>query len=251
MANETAVWVYAVQRGGESGRTPAGVGGEATRRVTAAGLTAVVGTVPLDRFGADALQRNLNDFEWLAATADAHNAVIEAVADGRAVIPVRLAVLCADDEGVRKLLAERRADLDRALSLVEGRIELGVKVFQAQSAAESRMPRATSGAEYLKLRRDALYRDRIEREAADVAAAELYRGLCPYSVAARRRPVTDRALTGRDTPMLLNAAYLVDHGRVGEFRTAANRLAEHPLLLVEQTGPWLPYSFVGSAGDIR
>ncbi|WP_067714188.1 GvpL/GvpF family gas vesicle protein [Nocardia yamanashiensis] len=250
MGSEHVVWVYAVQRGDDVARTPAGVGGEATRGVTAAGLTAVVGTVPVDRFGAEALQRNLNDFDWLAATADAHNAVIEAVADGRAVVPVRLAVLCGDDEGVRRLLSDRRADLDRALSLVEGRIELGVKAFQAHRGDPDRMPRATSGAEYLKLRRESLHRDRTERDAADLAAAELFRELCPYAVAARRRPVTDRALTGRDTPMLLNAAYLVEHARIGEFRGAANRLADHPLLIVEQTGPWLPYSFVAGAGDL-
>src|SRR4051794_36070272 len=69
MDSETAVWVYAV-RGGEAPAPEAsGVSGEPVRCVRAAGLTAVVGTVPLAEFGAEALQRNLNDFDWLADTA--------------------------------------------------------------------------------------------------------------------------------------------------------------------------------------
>jgi hypothetical protein len=48
-----------------------GVSGEPIRAVTRTGLTAIVGTVGLDEFGEDGLRHNLEDLDWLAATARA------------------------------------------------------------------------------------------------------------------------------------------------------------------------------------
>src|SRR4051794_24471870 len=105
------VWVYAVTHGGRvEGRLRGlrGVAGEMVRLVASGGLVAVVGTVSLDEFGEDALRRNLEDLDWVAAKARAHDAVISAVAQAAAVIPVRMATVYRDDEGVRKLLDCRR-----------------------------------------------------------------------------------------------------------------------------------------------
>ncbi|QLY34488.1 GvpL/GvpF family gas vesicle protein [Nocardia huaxiensis] len=259
----TAVWIYAVHHSADTGpigigenrtgvrsnRAVTGVSGEEVRVVEADGLAAVVGSVPLTDFAPDALQRNLNDLDWLAGTAQAHNAVIESVAAGRTVVPVRLAVLCHDDDGVRAMLAERHDDFTEALSLVEGRAEWGVKVFAHPEPAEEPGQRPASGADYLRGRRDALHRNETERDEAARAADELFQALCPYAVASRHRPLTDSSLAGRETPMLLNAAYLVDEARADEFRTALDEFTDHPLLEVEPTGPWLPYSFVGAIGD--
>ena len=57
-----------------------GVSGEPVRAVTTAGLTAAVGTVGLDEYGEEGLRRNLEDLDWLAANARAHDAVIAAIA---------------------------------------------------------------------------------------------------------------------------------------------------------------------------
>ncbi|MFD0000571.1 GvpL/GvpF family gas vesicle protein [Nocardia sp. NPDC127526] len=246
-----AVWVYTVVRDADPVPAISGVSGEPTRWVGACGLAAVVGSVPLPEFGAEALQRNLNDLDRLAAIARDHNAVIETVAASRPALPVRLAVLCRDDDGVRALLTERNSDLDAALTLVDGRAEWGVKAFLRRPPSQEQRSRPASGADYLRRRRDALRRDHIDRAAAERAAAELFQGLSPYTVGARRRTLTDNSLTGRDTPMLLNAAYLVDNAKVTEFRAAVTRFADHPDLIVEQTGPWPPYSFVGALGDPR
>lgn len=51
--------------------------------------------------------------------------------------------------------------------------------------------------------------------------------------------------------MVLNAAYLVDDDRGGQFAQAVAALdAGEPQLQLELTGPWPPYSFaVPDAGD--
>ena len=74
-----AVWLYAVVHGdGAEDRIARlrGVAGEPVRAVADGGLLAAVGTVALDEFGEEAVRRNLEDLDWLAAKARAHDAVI-------------------------------------------------------------------------------------------------------------------------------------------------------------------------------
>ncbi|MZE72320.1 GvpL/GvpF family gas vesicle protein, partial [Streptomyces sp. SID5789] len=77
---------------------------------------------------------------------------------------------------------------------------------------------------------------------AEAVDAELRR----YAVAAtRHRPQSER-LTGRRTPQLLNAAYLVeDADRAAFTRALAGLTAEgrHPAVRADASGPWIPYSF--------
>ncbi|MFI6866630.1 GvpL/GvpF family gas vesicle protein [Nocardia sp. NPDC050406] len=246
-----ALWVYAVRRADTALPELPGVAGEKLRTVGAAGLSAVVGAVPLPDFGVESLARHLNDLDWLAATARTHNAVIEAVAYDSTAIPVRLAVIFRDDESVRALLTEHRDEFDAALDLVEGRAEWGVKAFLRRPAVAEPAAAPSSGADYLRRRREALHRNRTEREIAEKTADEIYHALSPFAVGARTRPAVDPSLSGFAEPMLLNAAYLVDDARSGEFLSAVAELtAAHPEITIERTGPWLPYSFVGGVGDI-
>ncbi|WP_162958436.1 GvpL/GvpF family gas vesicle protein [Nocardia yunnanensis] len=250
MDNEYAQWVYAVRRGEVPPPAATGVCGETVRCIHAAGLTAVVGAVPLADFDSDALQRNLNDFDWLAAAARAHHAVVEAASAGRPVIPVRLAVLCRDDEGVRRLLIERESDFRSALDLVDGRAEWGVRAYVRPAEPDPEPARPTSGADYLRERRDSLRRHRSEREAAELAASGMYRVLCRHAVAARCRPTTETVHTGRRGPLVLNATYLVDNTEATGFLSTAEQFDENELLTIERSGPWPPYTFVGAAGDL-
>jgi hypothetical protein len=102
-----AVWVYAIIRGGGAESRVSGlrgVAGEPVHVAAADDLAAVVGPVSLDEFGEDALRRNLEDLDWVADKARAHDAVISAVAQTGPVIPVRMATVYLDDGRVRKLL---------------------------------------------------------------------------------------------------------------------------------------------------
>lgn len=107
MDDETGVWLYAVTRGRIPPRLTElrGVGGEPVRTVDADDLLAVVSSVSLDEFGEVALKRNLEDLDWLAATARAHDAVVNSVARTAPAVPFRLATLYLGDERVRGLLA--------------------------------------------------------------------------------------------------------------------------------------------------
>src|SRR5438309_10678380 len=110
MAEDPGIWLYAVTRGPEPAVPPGttGVGGAPVRTLAEAGLVAVVGSVGLDEFGEEPLRRNLEDLDWLAATARAHDTVVDAVARSGPAVPARLATVYTDDGRVREVLAGRR-----------------------------------------------------------------------------------------------------------------------------------------------
>src|SRR6516162_2097125 len=130
------VWMYGVT-GGDPGTFAdgmAGVGGASPRTITAAGLTAIVGDVGDRENSEAALRRNLEDLDWLALTARAHHAVLEAAAKRGPVVPMRLATLFASDNGVTGTLQERADDFRQALSLISARSEWGVKAYAVKPA---------------------------------------------------------------------------------------------------------------------
>lgn len=255
MPDEQGVWLYAISRGLPSqsliGLT--GIRDEQVHAIEAAGLVAVASPVSLAEFGEEPLRRNLENLDWLAETARAHDAVVNAVAGtAPAVIPLRLATVYLDDERVRGLLAERRADFETALDQLTGVSEWGVKVYgdpdaltkpTADQAGES----DRTGTAYLLRRRAQLSaREDAERSAAE-KAEQVHTTLLGLARSATRHPPQDPQLTGRQHAwMLLNGAYLVDDTRTEEFASVVKALdSQLAGLWLELTGPWPPYSFAG------
>lgn len=260
MTESRGVWLYAVTRGFSpqdlAGLT--GVGGEPVRAVEADGLVAVVSSVSLDEFGQEALRRNLEDLDWLAATARAHDGVVEAVVRAGPAVPLRLATVYLGDERVRDEVRARRADLEAALNRVAGRTEWGVKVYCGPSSypepavADGGAPGRGAGTTYLLRRRAQLSaRETAERNAA-AQADEVHTALGGVAVAGRKHLPQDPRLSGERAWMVLNGAYLVDNSRADQFAMAVTDLErQHRGLRFELTGPWPPYSFTGIGEDGR
>lgn len=270
------VWLYAVTSsrrgdGRETSGLPSGVADEPVRLIDADGLTAVVGTVDLREFGEEALRRKLEDLDWLAGAARAHDRVINALARGGATVPVGLATVFADDDNVRAMLEERRANLSAALSRLAGRTEWGVKAYADPTAAptaveggDSQSESASHDADYiegsaganaekegagtafLKRRRAQLTQQQSAAKSWAERAARIHERLNRLSVSSRLYAPQNPALTGRRERMLLNGAYLVDDSGLDAFRSAVADLdseVRREGVHVELTGPWPSYSF--------
>lgn len=256
MTGRCLVWLYAVApHSDEEAETaaPTGVAGEPVRTIVSGDLTAIVGSVPMDVFGEEPLRRNFEDLDWLEATARAHDAVVSAVVRRGPAVPLRLATVFRDDERVRELLDERRADFAAALELVSGRTEWGVRAYgdravltAAVAEAKAEAGTMTPGAAYLARRRAQLSaQETVERDAAE-RASQVHERLLRRAAAGRCQPLTDPAVSGRRDWMVLNGTYLVDDDRTEDFTATVNALgAEFPGIRLELTGPWPPYSFAG------
>jgi len=219
---------------------PAGVVAEGS-------LAALVEPVSLAEFGREALVERLNDREWLETHARAHQDVLQAACAAAPVVPLRFGTIFDDLEDVRAMLRSRRHELEAALEYVRGRVEIGVKAWVAPASAEARRPAApVTGRAYLEQRLGA----RVQAEEASAALAEVARAaherLLACSVEAVANRPQPRELTGRDEPMILNGAYLVDDADA--FRAEVAALAAGCAargIDFEVTGPWPPYNFVG------
>jgi Gas vesicle synthesis protein GvpL/GvpF len=253
------IWIYAV-----TGRVSAtsldrlrGVGDGSVRAIAAGELTAIVEDVGLAEFGEQALRRNLEDLDWLGATARAHHRVIDALAREGPLVPIRLATVYSSDGGVAAMLAGRDADFRAALARIRGRTEWGVKAYAAgrpepQDASAGAEPPASqetgAGAAYLQRRRSQLTAHKNARQRMLANAQTIHAELSGHAVGARLHPPQASQLTGNKAIMILNAAYLLDDERGGDFASVVAALAErYPGVQLELTGPWPPYSFAADA----
>jgi hypothetical protein len=202
------------------------------------------------------LRRNLEDLDWLEATARAHHRVIDVVAQQGPLVPMRLATVYSGDESLGAMLAERSADLRVALARITGRQEWGVKAYTARQSepggsAEQTTgpasPGAGAGAAYLQRRRDELASQKDARRETLASAEIIHAELSRQAAETRVHPPQAPQLTGTKAPMILNAAYLLDDEGGEDFAAVVTALGEqHPGVRLELTGPWPPYSFAGT-----
>jgi hypothetical protein len=247
------IYVYCVMPG-DAQPSLDGVAGMDARHpvevVRHAGLAAVTTRVPLEEFGAEPLKRNLNDLDWLARVARAHQAVLDRVFASTPIVPFRLCTIYGDEAHVHQMLEREHAVLTDTLARLRDRSEWGVKLMvdAARRAERDPEPRApATGREFFERRS----RERRERAAGQGftlrAAEEVHERLRRQATAATLLQPQSRALHGREGEMIFNGAYLVERSGVERFRAVAEELRadqEQHGLALEVTGPWPPYNFV-------
>jgi hypothetical protein len=229
-----------------------GVAGAPVEQVEQDGLVAVVSPVPAADFAETPLRDHLEDLDWLAATARAHESVTGTLGTATSPLPLRLATVFRDDAGVRGMLDAQRQQLVAALERLRGRVEWGVKVYAVPEAAGTGgtpagdRPKAASGRDYLRQRRDRRRTQEQSLQQAEEFAQRLHRALLPHASDARLHRLQNSELSAGPGRNVFNAAYLVEKDEAEEFaalvyRTGAGATDSGPA--VELTGPWAPYSF--------
>lgn len=186
----------------------------------------------------------------------AHEGVIEEAMARSDVVPLRFGTIATSDEEVRQGLLDAQRDLLRHLfERVNGRVELGLKVFWrrerlfAEIAAEDDAVRAhrhalgaagnTGFFQRLQLGRmteQAIMRKRDQEADRMLSVVE---------------PLADESALGPllSDLMILNAAFLVERSQVPIFEATVRQLEgdESGRLILRYVGPLPPYSFAAPA----
>jgi hypothetical protein len=231
-----------------------GVGGSTPYTVHHAGLDAVVSRVPETDFAEEPLKARLEDLDWLEKTARAHQTVVDALTAVTCPLPLRLATVYRDDDGVRRALEEGRDEFRAALDRLAGRVEWGVKVY-AQPGSEPAQDSASSGApvsgrEFLRRRRQEVTSRENALEEAERLGRTLHAALTAQAEDVRVYPAQNPQLSRVPGQNLLNAAYLVPRESSEQFVNRVEQLGTHdPVVRVELTGPWAPYSFAAQQSE--
>ncbi|MET7712204.1 GvpL/GvpF family gas vesicle protein [Streptomyces sp. NPDC005407] len=243
-------YVYAVTRhfDGALPEDLRGIAGEPPRLLSHGDLVAVVSSVSADDFDEIPLRARLEDLDWLTGTARAHQAVVGALTSVTCPLPLRLATVCRDDSGVRRLLDAGRDRFVRTLERLDGRVEWGVKVYAETPAREADTPAdaAPTGREYLRRRLNERRSREGTWELADAVSRRLHEELSQRAEAGMLHRPQQAQLSNAPGHNVLNAAYLVPREDSTAFVECLDRLRpDGPGLRVELTGPWAPYSFAG------
>ena len=163
----------------------------------------------------------------------AHEKVIEAVMANGTVLPLRFGSGLQSEAQLAEAMATRHDELIRAIELVRGHVEIGLRVLPRDSddRRQTRSPEPPSGRAYLLERA-------TKHHLAERAKREVH---VPLTEMATAHVLASRV----GPPAVLVASYLVSDDDVEGFRTRAQELAAR----IEEaqsfvTGPWPPYSFV-------
>jgi hypothetical protein len=259
MTESCVTWLYAVAFDAHPvtgvRETPAltGVAGEPVHVVEESGLLGIVGSVPVSDFGEEELRERLQDLEWLEAAARAHHKVISTVAREGDIIPLRFATIYHDDDRVRSLLTERRADFASALNRVAGRTEWGIKAYVDPRTLERQESHDASpeegggpGTAYLLRRRAQRQGQETAQREAEDRAEQIHVALQELAVESAHHRPQDARLAQYEGSMILNTSYLVPNVLTEEFVTAVEDIrGRFPDVRIELVGPWPAYSFAG------
>lgn len=205
-------------------------------------LAIVAASVPGAIYDKGTLDSRLADVEWVSRAGAAHHAVIEAVAEGYDVLPLRFMTLFSTEARALSTFKRSQARIERALERVKGRAEWVLRVGKPDPARlqPASGDAADSGAAFLRAKAAAKRRrqDAAQRVAADTT--RLLEALEEVADESTTRPVEAGA------NLLLDAALLVSKRRVDRLQKTLTDNAAGLVAAgcsVSLTGPWPPYSF--------
>lgn len=237
-----------------------GVDGAALDHIDVPPLRAVVSPIEAAQLSGDGDDRATDPAE-LEAKVRAHDDVLRRLLPEGPVVPLRFGTAVADEEDARALLSRHREELQSALSRLAGAAEWGVKGYWSEEALHRHVSAAREaagvdgpeggaggGTSYLLARQRRREMSTDAARVRDRVVSECHRRLSQAARDAVLLPL-DSAAGDRDRRQLvLNGSYLVPQDWLSDFHETVSELsAAHADtgLVLETTGPWPPYSFVG------
>jgi hypothetical protein len=197
-----------------------------------------------------------------------HEEVVEALMEGRAVLPARFGTLFASHQRVSDMLCRAYPQLIQDIERVRGHVEIGMRFLASpdHQSESDRLPADGTGAAGLMAdgRLPLVSPNGFDGAAAAPGTAYLRAKLAKHCATNNRREVqlklvrevcgtlaghaTERRLDAEPADRVgVSAAFLVPRERLASFRRMVGLLADaHPDLALLCTGPWPPYSFVSA-----
>lgn len=224
------------------------------------GISAVVSEVPLGQFSEEGITEHLKDMKWVESKARAHETVIERVMQSRTVIPMKFCTIFKTEEGVKAMLGELHQEFKTTLYKLKGKEEWGVKVYSDPEILSQQIARSNQGlmdfdreigssptgkAYLLRKKRDEWLAEELSQKRSQYSE-EGFRRLEPLSCESRINRLLPKEVTEKKDEMILNAAYLMEKGKVRSFLSDVESLKKEYTrqgITFECTGPWPPYNF--------
>jgi hypothetical protein len=221
-----------------------GIGGEEVFGVEYKEVTGVVSPIPF------------KTIETSLPVILKHQQVVEACRARSTTLPVRFGVIFKNEGGVKEMLSKSYDDYRSKLTKLKGKEEFGAKVIldeaglkRVRAEVEAASPeiaklkksasKAGKGTSYLlKMKVDEALRTETAKRVEELSRA-VHHDL-------EDAALESAVLKSEHEQIVMNAAYLVDTSRRGEFQAEAGKVKrkyEREGLAIHLSGPWAPYSF--------
>jgi Gas vesicle synthesis protein GvpL/GvpF len=191
---------------------------------------------------AQAMERNMENLEWLALHGVRHQQVVGEVAGQMPIVPARFGTIFSGEAALLKNVLGRSNALARVFDRIADADEWGVKVFAEKIAKPATVNTARSGKEYLQQKATQIKQrpERNDPELRDFATAL-------EKIAADAAPTGK--VSGAQPSLLWQATFLVPRGRRKQWEKVLSEFVERwdGVRRIEVNGPWPPYSFVSDA----
>jgi len=154
------------------------------------------------------------EYDVNEAEVETHKKVVEQVMKKYSVLPVAYGMAFKSRKLLQIAMGAGYQAMQKALQVVDGRVELGIKVF-------------------------------LPKELEDWTAGEKEECRSDFLTSLRNKAEDSKELKLFSDRLILNAAFLVDGARIEEFSEQVDKLAmkfEKPKL--QYSGPWPAYNFV-------
>ena len=189
---------------------------------------------------ADAINRNLENLEWLALHGVRHQQAVSEIAAKGVMIPARFGTIFSTEQALVKDVQARKAALQKVFSRISDADEWGVKIFAEQSAPPKASV-ARSGKEYLQQKAARLKRPEHDDAGIQEFATELAK------IASDSAPTGK--VSGAQPNLLWQSTFLVPRSQRRQWDAALKNFVKKwsGSRRIEVNGPWPPYSFVSDA----
>lgn len=241
-----ADYVYAIVESSFSAPSGPGLGGKPVRLVSNDDLAALVSDL-----GDGHLEMGRNEIL-------SHSRVLEGALGSGAVLPMRFGVVMPGDEEVRsRLLEDHDAEIREQLTRFRGKVEINIRATYDEQML---LREVVAGNPEIERLRDAVrsrpeaatYYERIELGERAAQAVEQRREVDARNLIGALSQVCDavEASPPAHERVALNASFLVERDRLGEFDEVLEAFAEGQggRLRFKYTGPLPPHSFVQFTG---
>lgn len=229
-------------------------------------IEAVVSKVSLEEFSAEAIEKKTREYlHWIKEKALAHELVIEEAMSNNgeilSLIPMRFGTIFKEAASLQETISNDYAKILEVLARIRHKQEWSVKVYLQDKSKFERLLKKQNEmikekereladlpeglAFFMEEELKEIISGELEKELNELAE-DLFVCLGKYAVDLSKGKILEKELTGRDEPMVLNAAYLISEEKVEDFKNAFARLNQQVQpngVYLEHSGPWPVYNF--------
>lgn len=229
-------------------------------------LEAVVSEVSVEEYGSEEIQKKAQeDVKWIKEKAVIHERVIEEAMKksnkNQGLIPMNFGTIFKEEASLKRNLDKNYEKIKQILDNIRGKQEYSLKVYHSDKKKLEQKVKEESKVIKEKEREIASLSEGMaffmEEELKEIVNREmnnelnnimdfLFETLKKHSVDSVRNKVRDKEFTGKNMPMVLNAAYLITEEKIEEFKKEAESLKQeiqYKGFSLEYSGPWPVYNF--------